>query len=443
MTENPTTVSDIQAILDNLKEEIRQHRLTLGDAMAEPADPMAQVRQFQRVNSHLPIGWPVMPKGIAPKLVAYTQKVVRRLLRWYINPLVDQQNQYNAAVTEVLQVLVEQSGLDTESQRLSLQRVEALVQALDDQVAQLQTFIDQRFGQTSEHVDASVRELRQVVDTFVRETAHDREVNRLRLQRLENWRRENASSAQPAAPQEPGKAPGDQPSATFDYYLLGLLYRSEQQMQTRMADYDDLFQTLVSAEPKKPVLDIGCGRGEFVAHLQELGLKAYGIDLYRDAIAIGQEAGRDVRLADATAHLKEIPDASLAAISMIQVIEHFAIDDLLRLLQIAARKLMPGGFILAETINPQCLAIMARFYVLDPSHRMPLHPDTTRFLMEQAGLARVETRFLHPVPDSDRLELISQGAPGLREPLNRNLEKLNAFLYGTQDYAVIAYRPED
>jgi len=45
-----------------------------------------------------------MPRGLIPKLVAYAKKITRRLLRWYINPLVDQQNAYNAAVTDVLAI---------------------------------------------------------------------------------------------------------------------------------------------------------------------------------------------------------------------------------------------------------------------------------------------------------------------------------------------------
>jgi len=443
MTDNAADVSNIQAILDNLKEEIRQHRLVLGDVAAEPSDPLARVRQFQRVNSHLPIGWPVMPQGLIARLVAYAQKITRRLLRWYINPLVDQQNQYNAAVADVLQALVEQNGLGGDAHRTSLERVEALVLALDDEITGLQALMDERLSQAAGHTDALIGHLQQRLNALVRDATHDQEVNRLRLQRLENWRREGVSTVPPANLPEPDSTPGAPASAAFDYYLLGLMYRSEQQMQSRMADYDDLFQTLSSAIPGGTVLDIGCGRGEFVAHLQELGLSAYGIDLDQDTIAIGRETGRDVRVADAVAHLKGLPDSGLAAISMIQVIEHFAIDDLLRLLQLAVRKLAPGGFILAETVNPQCLAVMARFYILDPSHHMPLHPDTTRFLMEQAGLTRAETRFLHPVADEERLELISQAAPELREPLNRNLDKLNHFLYGPQDYAVVAYRPED
>ncbi|MGQ9491403.1 MAG: hypothetical protein ACUVS6_12010, partial [Anaerolineae bacterium] len=94
---------EIKVILAELQEEIRRHRLALGDLGAmPPLDPLARVREKQAVNPHLPIGWPVMPRGLVPKLVAYTQKVVRRLLRWYINPIVAQQNEFNTAATDLL-----------------------------------------------------------------------------------------------------------------------------------------------------------------------------------------------------------------------------------------------------------------------------------------------------------------------------------------------------
>ena len=106
MPHAPTDAAEIRAIVADLQEELRRHRLVLGDlAPALRADPLDGVRQHQWVNSHLPIGWPVMPMGIAAKLSAYAQKIVRRLLRWYIDPIVEQQNAFNTAVVRALESL--------------------------------------------------------------------------------------------------------------------------------------------------------------------------------------------------------------------------------------------------------------------------------------------------------------------------------------------------
>jgi O-antigen chain-terminating methyltransferase len=410
-TQDPT---DLSAILADLQAEIERHRIALGELGAiDQPDPLEKVRQRQRVNSHLPIGWPVMPKGVVPKLTAYAQKITRRLLRWYINPLVDQQNEYNAAVSEVLATMLQQM----------------------------------------EEFDLQLHSMRDVVD-YVRERYEQQQAEvELRLQRLEN-RQRNLPDAGGTLTRSSEAQEQQEPSAGgIDYFVLGAKYRNEVQMSSRAGDYDDMFKPLAESErpgtdQQAPVLDIGCGRGDFVDHLRELGVNAYGIDIDKDAIALGQAANRNVLYADAFAHLMELPANSLAAVTLIQVIEHFAVDDLYRLFGLVAEKLRPGGFVVAETINPQCLWSLSNWYLLDPSHKTPVHPQMAQFLLEQVGLSRIQIRMLRPVPEKDRLALLpslanEDTAPWSPKLLNRNFDRLNEFLFGPQDYAVIAFKPTE
>jgi len=155
-----------------------------------------------------------------------------------------------------------------------------------------------------------------------------------------------------------------------------------------------------------------------------------------------------VHLADAFAHLAALADGSLAAITLVQVVEHLLPEGLLRLFRLAAQKLAPGGLVIAETLNPTCLLTLSNWFLLDPSHRTPLHPKTLQFLMEQAGLCQVQLRFLHPVPEGGRLaapppDEAQRGPEALSGWLQRHVEQLNQFLYGPQDYAAIAYKPEE
>jgi hypothetical protein len=101
--------SSIQKIVAELQAEVRRYQKTLdGTGVAGRSDPLVRMSMYSHVNSHLPIGWPTMPPGVLSKLRAYAQKITRRLLRWYINPLVDQQNLFNAAVAEALVSLSQQ-----------------------------------------------------------------------------------------------------------------------------------------------------------------------------------------------------------------------------------------------------------------------------------------------------------------------------------------------
>jgi 2-polyprenyl-3-methyl-5-hydroxy-6-metoxy-1,4-benzoquinol methylase len=434
----PAGREQIRAILADLQEEIRRHRLALGELGAvERPDPLSKVRQHVWVNPHLPIGWPVMPKGIIPKVIAYAQKITRRLLRWYINPLIEQQNAYNAAVAEALGPLQSQSEEHGQ-----------LLCTLNERMQRLQEL--DALGQRVQTLETRVDETQRTKEAEQQQQADERELVRLRLQRLEEWRR---SGIQMGTPANTPVSAIPQQAPPVDYFLLGAQYRSEEQMRARLLDYDDLFSALAQAQrdscgPAGPVLDIGCGRGDLVAHLQALGLKAYGIEIDRDAIQAAQGAGRDVRQGDALVHLESLPDDSLAAITLIQVIEHLEINEALRLFRVACHKLVPGGLIIAETINPSCLAALSNAFLLDPSHRTPFHPQLTRFLLEQAGLWKVQIRFLRPVPESARLDFLAaaESHPSVQplvDRLNHDIDHLNQILFGPQDYAAIAYRPEE
>jgi 2-polyprenyl-3-methyl-5-hydroxy-6-metoxy-1,4-benzoquinol methylase len=415
---------EIRAILANLQEEIRRHRLALGElGVVQQPDILARARERQLVNPHLPLGWPTMPKGVLAKITTYAQKITRRLLRWYINPLVAQQNEYNVAATDAL------ATLHTHAAELSQQ-----IQAIGETFAQMQRVICDRLEQLQNANDAQMAHWQQIA-------AIEQETFRLRLQRLENWRRAANDTVIPLPAPSPA-APG-----ALDTFLLGARYRNPAQMHSRLDDYGDVYRALLDAQgqgsvARAPVLEIGCGRGELVAHLAELGLSAYGIDLDADAIQVGQADGRDVRCEDALAHLNELADRSLAGVVMIQVIEHFDVPALNQLLALIARKLIPGGFILAETLNPACLYALVNWYLMDPTHKTPLNSEVTRFLLEQAELWQVQIRFVHPVPKDERL---IGPQPGENAPaaLARDITQLNQFLYGPQDYAAIAYKPQE
>jgi SAM-dependent methyltransferase len=422
-----TERQEIRDIALDLQAEIRRQRAANGQDGRLVRDPLLRVREKQVVNPHVPIGWPVMPRGLLPKLTAYYQKIARRLLRFYINPIVIQQNEYNAAAADAMTEL-----------HTALAGLEARLGQLNEQSAHA--------GQSLGSLDERVGTL----EMAARQKAEFETID-LRLQRLENWRRAEQSQASRVPEDQAFGAPSSTAPVQIDYFLLGAKYRNRSQMNAWMTDYDDLWAGLLArsegkAHPLPPVLDIGCGRGEYVGHLLRLGVPAYGIDLDPDALAIGQAKGLDLRNADAAKHLASLEDESLAGVVMIQVVEHFEPQPLLNLLRTIKRKLVPGGLVLAETINPACLYALSNWYLMDPSHERPVHSETARFLMLQAGLEHIEIRFLHPVPAEQKLSRVIEERNGssdiaiLRRELQPNIERLNQILYGPQDYAAIGYK---
>ena len=169
-----------------------------------------------------------------------------------------------------------------------------------------------------------------------------------------------------------------------------------------------------------PVLDVGCGRGEFLALLRDAGVEARGIDADADMVAYARGEGLEVEQADALAYLEALSDGSLGGIFAAQVVEHLPPVTLVRMLELAAAKLRPGGLFVAETINPLS-PLALRSYFADLTHAQPLVPETLGLLARHAGFDDVATRFLN--------------AP---EPVESVDARLNEILFAPLDYAILA-----
>lgn len=150
----------------------------------------------------------------------------------------------------------------------------------------------------------------------------------------------------------------------------------------RVVESQRPYVSLVSEH--EPVLDIGCGRGEFLALLAREGIAASGVDADVGMVERCRKAGLDVVNDDINHHLASIQDGSLGAIFSAQVIEHLPYRDLGRLLELALQKLRPGGVFIAETVNPHRIASLKTFWV-DPTHQHPIFPEAALALVRIAG----------------------------------------------------------
>jgi glycosyltransferase involved in cell wall biosynthesis/SAM-dependent methyltransferase len=136
---------------------------------------------------------------------------------------------------------------------------------------------------------------------------------------------------------------------------------------------------------REPVLDIGCGRGEFLDLLRERGLEYAGIDPDPDMVGRCKAKGHEsVEVADANSYLEKCADDLLGAIFCAQVIEHMPYEELLRFYGLGLRKLAPGGLFILETVNPHSVPALKTFWV-DPTHQHPLFPEVALALCELTG----------------------------------------------------------
>jgi 2-polyprenyl-3-methyl-5-hydroxy-6-metoxy-1,4-benzoquinol methylase len=213
---------------------------------------------------------------------------------------------------------------------------------------------------------------------------------------------------------------------------------SQLDIRGRLAEYLPLF------EGASDVIDIGCGRGEFLDLLRERGISGHGVDLNDEMVAVCRDRGLNATVGDALSFLLSRPDESVGGILAAQVVEHLEPDYLVQFLDAAFRKMRPGSKIVLETINPACWFAFFSSYIRDVTHVRPLHPDTLQYFLRASGFQAVDVRYSAPYPDEEKLQTVPSsgsgpygGATVMEIAFNDNFRKLNSLLFSYLDYAAI------
>ncbi len=256
----------------------------------------------------------------------------------------------------------------------------------------------------------------------------------------------STAPAAPAAADAPQQMLASDPIDSQQYASFEDAYRgSEADIRARMADYVPIFTGM------SDVVDLGCGRGEFLGLLRDAGISARGIDLNHEMVERCRAQGFTVDETDALSFLRAAAPGSVGGLIASQVVEHLAPDYLMRLLAAATVALRPGAPIVLETINPACWSAFFDSYIRDLTHVRPVHPDTLKFLVMAAGFADVRVEGRSPYPDQGKLKRVpgatrtaaaeSPALLAVADVVDRHADRLNELFFTDRDYAVIARRP--
>jgi SAM-dependent methyltransferase len=359
----------------------------------------------------------------------------RRLVRhvdFLLSRLLFRQREFNAAVVDHLN----RRGVEThEASVRSLDWTESRVEGALDELRRYQQSLmarDRRNEAALAALAASHEELRASIGGL--------------HQGAQNLKREVARIAErepavrpPATTGAADSAPGSLESLDSHKYVgfEDQFRGSPDDIHRRVSEYLPIF------EGTSDVLDIGCGRGEFLVLLREQGITARGIDINSAMVEVCRQQGLEATDADALSYLRAQPDGTLGGLFAAQVIEHLEPRYLTALLDVAFDKLRPGAPIVLETINPACWFAFFESYIRDITHVRPIHPDTLKYLLIASGFQHVDIRYRAPYPEHDKLQPIAPHASlgNAVDTLNANVERINRLLFTWLDYAAIGRRP--
>ncbi|MDG2525635.1 class I SAM-dependent methyltransferase [Stenotrophomonas sp. HITSZ_GD] len=224
----------------------------------------------------------------------------------------------------------------------------------------------------------------------------------------------------------------DQLYSDFEAQFRG----SKEEIAARLRPYLKFVSDVGAGGSNAPVLDIGCGRGEWLQLLREEGYKASGVDMNAIFVTDCRQAGLTVQLMDGLEKLRSLPDASLGMVSMFHVVEHLPFDLMIEFFDEVLRVLVPGGGFLVETPNPENALVAQWSFYMDPTHRNPLPPEMLRWMVQSRGFSQSDIHRLFDARPTLPIEEVAEEIPG-----SGTINALVAPWRAAFDYAVMARKP--
>jgi 2-polyprenyl-3-methyl-5-hydroxy-6-metoxy-1,4-benzoquinol methylase len=422
---------ELAAAIREVRERVRTRV-----SQASPPDLMPLVHARDAAEAKIAAIGTVNPRppGFTNSIIQAIKRRVARALNWHVR----EQIEFNRASMACVQAELEAfNGLLAYHQELRSQWDEwrasyeerrttieiHLLRTVSELQAAFQhrvTLMEQNFRESIRHMhtEYAAEMERRMIETQKRmwediRGAYDELIHR----ELRVLRQKQAASAYAPAP---AAAPRLE-TVPIDWMRFAETFRgSPEKIRAQQERYVSRF----TGAPGQ-ILDLGCGRGEFLEAAREAGLSARGIDQNEECVGLCRSKGLDAECAELFAYVDGLPDFLVGGAFCSQVVEHLSPADVPRLVQLLAHKLRSGAPLVIETPNPECLAIFATHFYLDPTHTRPVPAALLNFYLDEAGFGNIEVERLAPALEA--VPALAELPSGFRE----------AF-FGGMDYAIFA-----
>lgn len=415
------------------------------------------------------------------KTITLFKRVIRKMIRFLIEPIVKDQNEFNASITSSINALcnneiVTQNFIEDQKKQLlsineridqvsiieseTMESFRSLIDEQNEQIKMLKVSleelierqrdfdiqtkkliilkdeIDQLNTRFDDHKEVIFNKMRDEINT-VENKIDSLELNFIRTA-VQKSKTELVSNNITQLNTDNIPLKGKEASDTYndiDYFNFENHFRGPRGLiKKNLEIYTEYFIN------KGQVVDLGCGRGEFLELMKENNIPAIGVDFYKEFVDFCNFKGLQAIEDDAIKYLNKLDDNSVGGIFSAQLIEHLQTNQLIRLCIESYKKLKRGGYLILETPNPTSLSIYTNAFYIDPSHVKPVHPKTLEYFLNQAGFKEIQVIFTEQSKVGYRLPLLNgEGISNLNE-FNDGINCISDIIFGSQDYAIIAQK---
>lgn len=401
----------------------------------------------------------------SPKRFSF-HRLVNKVLRWALRPYLSRQHDILSLMVHILNEMID--FLDTSTRRLhdytetQIRYFQQFTPWLDRRLEEVQNQqnhnVTYNFGfvihelqknllelelQTHEEIRADLQSLVQAIEQFERRYyPHIRpEPYRIEPKGIipESMVTPPGFNADSDTYRDTLPSPLQPISQDFRYIVFEEIFRgSSAWLEKKFRDYIPIFE----ASPE-PILDLGCGRGEFLKLMGELGKEAYGLEINSVEVQRLKAQGFRVIQEDILEHLEHLHPAAVGGVFCSQVIEHLPPDKVFRLLERLYVVMKPNAPFIFETVNPLSVYGFHHLYHIDPTHIFPVHPQTLVFFLRYIGFKGVEVRYISPLTDDVKLPAVPENIKSTPygSYLDNVVKRLNTLLFSPLEYFVRGERP--
>ena len=190
---------------------------------------------------------------------------------------------------------------------------------------------------------------------------------------------------------------------------------SSNSVASRLGIYKPLLKEFKKFRPNARLIDLGCGRGEFLKIATELSIDSLGIDNNKEMLAMASKLKLRVEKTDVLKFLTKQGNNSVDILTAFHLVEHFELNQLMKITDEIKRVIAPGGLIILETPNPENIIVSTCNFYMDMTHVRPLPPQLLKFIFKNLqfshinlwGLNSTKKLFTEPVTLIDVLGGVS------------------------------------